>query len=39
MRSLTRWRDAREVVGGFVEWLDRYGETSQDQYDFWGTRF
>ncbi len=31
-------RRAREVVGGFVEWLDGYGETSQDQYDFWASR-
>lgn len=23
---------------GFVGWLDRYGETSQDPYDFWNTR-
>jgi hypothetical protein len=30
---------AREVVGGFIRWLDEFGETSQDQYDFWATRW
>jgi hypothetical protein len=29
---------AGEALRGFVAWLDRYGETSQDPYDFWNTR-
>jgi hypothetical protein len=28
---------AREAVTSFVRWLDGYGETSQDPYDFWNT--
>lgn len=27
------------VVSRYVEWLDRFGETSQDQYDFWASSF
>jgi hypothetical protein len=30
--------NVREVVRGFIGWLDAYGEASQDQYDFWATR-
>jgi hypothetical protein len=29
---------ARESVRAFVRWLDGFGETSQDPYDFWNTR-
>jgi hypothetical protein len=28
----------RDSVRAFVAWLDRFGETSQDPYDFWNTR-
>jgi hypothetical protein len=28
---------ARAAVTAFVDWLDAYGETSQDPYDFWNT--
>jgi hypothetical protein len=28
---------ARKAVTAFVAWLDAYGETSQDPYDFWNT--
>jgi hypothetical protein len=28
---------ARAAVTAFVGWLDTYGETSQDPYDFWNT--
>jgi hypothetical protein len=29
---------ARKAVDAFVAWLDAFGETSQDPYDFWNTR-
>ena len=28
----------RRAVRAFVAWLDHFGETSQDPYDFWNTR-
>ena len=44
MQSLTKTQSqivkverVRSVVYQFVAWLDRFGETSQDQYDFWAS--
>lgn len=44
MQSLTKAQSklvdverVRSVVYQFVAWLDQFGETSQDQYDFWAS--
>ena len=29
----------RETIYRFISWLDQYGATSQDQYDFWAWKF